>query len=372
MIGMPDIKMTSVSCRTDSRVRWAAARPPQPRWWGTRPRPPCLTANASPPPTAGWWTSTRWSRVKPTKPNLRQVCSPAFTCVCKEGTAYNERLGRWVILIPYITSVIPTASSFSCWSHLRSSWWTSWQSSWWSYWWTGASSTSQWTAPASHLIVCPRQSWSAIHYFEYFDHVGCEAGRAIDACIRSPLLTRWWQRMQQSALTESRWKYKWYRHDCMIASWWLYDGLMMESCPGVGLHACLHGAGVVEQELHKGAAVGGVLQGRWRFRAWIRNWRKLRRSAFYCWGGDDFILQKKIPSLEGISWACASLLDCGTMIFILLKMLDTSTKVLGMVVSIFLILLILVCLTACICYCCRQVGQCIIAMVAIELLSPGL
>merc|ERR1719341_2775336 len=36
------------------------------------------------------------------------------------------------------------------------------------------------------------------------------------------------------------------------------------------------------------------------------------------------------------------------------EVIDTSTKVLGMVVSIFLILLILVCLTACLCYCCHQ------------------
>jgi len=36
------------------------------------------------------------------------------------------------------------------------------------------------------------------------------------------------------------------------------------------------------------------------------------------------------------------------------EVINTSTKVLGMVVSIFLILLILVCLTACLCYCCHQ------------------
>ena len=37
------------------------------------------------------------------------------------------------------------------------------------------------------------------------------------------------------------------------------------------------------------------------------------------------------------------------------QVLDTSTKMLGMVVSIFLIILILVCLTACLCYCCHKV-----------------
>ena len=91
--------------RMVSPARWATAQ--RRRRWRTRPWSPWSTPSASPPPTAGWWTSTRWSRVKPTKPNLRQVCSPAFTCVCKEGTAYNERLGRWVILIPYITPTPP-------------------------------------------------------------------------------------------------------------------------------------------------------------------------------------------------------------------------------------------------------------------------
>jgi len=39
------------------------------------------------------------------------------------------------------------------------------------------------------------------------------------------------------------------------------------------------------------------------------------------------------------------------------EVLDTSTKMLGMVVSIFLIILILVCLTACLCYCCHKVAS---------------
>ena len=64
----------------------------------------------------------------------------------------------------------------------------------------------------------------------------------------------------------------------------------------------------------------------------------------------------------------------------MMKVIDTSTKVLGMVVSIFLILLILVCLTACLCYCCHQVPfhQLILTLIRMLetkimiVLSPGL
>ena len=38
--------------------------------------------------------------------STEQVCSPAFTCICKPGTVYNERLARCLINIIVVVVVV--------------------------------------------------------------------------------------------------------------------------------------------------------------------------------------------------------------------------------------------------------------------------
>jgi len=78
----------------------------------------------------------------------------------------------------------------------------------------------------------------------------------------------------------------------------------------------------------------------------IRNYTKSELLEAFCRDVDAFALELATGENSGdLLTAVEDTIE---------EVINTSTKVLGMVVSIFLILLVLVCLTACLCYCCHQ------------------